>query len=60
MKFIPESLMDDFILEMTATGGVMIVAIGLNLVGITRIRVANLLPGILMVAVIVSILHIVQ
>lgn len=60
MKFIPELLMDNFILEMTATGGVMIVAIGLNLVGITRIRVANLLPGILMVAVIVTVLHIFQ
>ncbi|MCC5891530.1 DUF554 domain-containing protein [Exiguobacterium sp.] len=57
MKFIPETLMDSFILEMTATGGVMIVAIGLNLVGITRIRVANLLPGILMVALVVTVLH---
>lgn len=59
MKFIPETLMDSFILEMTATGGVMIVAIGLNLAGITRIRVANLLPGILMVALVVTVLHIV-
>lgn len=49
--------MDSFILEMTATGGVMIVAIGLNLVGITKIRVANLLPGILVVALIVSVIH---
>ncbi|STO09111.1 MULTISPECIES: DUF554 domain-containing protein [Exiguobacterium] len=59
MKFIPETLMDSFILEMTATGGVMIVAIGLNLAGITRIRVANLLPGILMVALVVTVLHMV-
>ena len=57
MKFIPESLMDSFILEMTATGGVMIAAIGLNLAGITKIRVANLLPGIVIVAVIVTGLH---
>ncbi|WP_215143541.1 DUF554 domain-containing protein [Exiguobacterium qingdaonense] len=57
MKFIPESLMDSFILEMTATGGVMIVAIGLNLIGITKIRVANLLPGILVVGLIVSVIH---
>ncbi|MFO7176647.1 DUF554 family protein [Enterococcus faecium] len=35
----------------------MIVAIGLNLVGITKIRVANLLPGILVVGLIVSIIH---
>jgi len=35
----------------------MIAAIGLNLAGITKIRVANLLPGIVIVAVIVTGLH---
>ncbi|MDQ0220947.1 DUF554 domain-containing protein [Peribacillus cavernae] len=49
-KIVPKVLMDSFILEMTATGGVMIFAIGLNLIGITKIRVANLLPGILVAA----------
>lgn len=56
-KWIPQSLMDSFILELTATGGVMIFAIGLNLIGLTRIRVANLLPGILVTAVLVAITH---
>ena len=42
---------------MTATGGLMIVGIGLNLIGITKIRVANLIPGIFVVAVIVTIVH---
>jgi uncharacterized protein len=46
-KWVPAELMDFFIVEMTATGGVMIFAIGLNMMGLTRIRVANLLPGIL-------------
>lgn len=32
--------------EMTAVGGLLIIAIGLNILGITKIRVANLLPGI--------------
>lgn len=56
-KFVPPSLLEFFISEMTATGGLMIFAIGLNLIGLTKIRVANLVPGILVVSVIVTILH---
>ncbi|TFE01443.1 DUF554 domain-containing protein [Jeotgalibacillus salarius] len=56
-KFVPEVLMDQFIAEMTSAGGIMIFAIGLNLIGITKIRVANLLPGIMIVAAIVTIVH---
>lgn len=54
---IPTALMDSFIQEMTATGGVMILAIGLNIIGITKIRVANLLPGILVTAILVTIMY---
>lgn len=54
---IPTALMDSFILEMTATGGVMILALGLNIIGITKIRVANLLPGILVTAILVTIMY---
>lgn len=57
-KFIPEPLMNQFINEMTATGGIMIVAIGLNLIGLTKIRVGNLLPGIIVVALLVALMHI--
>ncbi|MBD7939587.1 MULTISPECIES: DUF554 domain-containing protein [Cytobacillus] len=53
-KWIPQAWMDSFILEMTATGGLMIFAIGLNLMGLTKIRVANLLPGIFVTALVVS------
>lgn len=56
-RIIPDSLMNSFIVEMTSTGGIMIVAIGLNIAGITKIRVANLLPGILVVAIIVSVIY---
>ncbi|MDF2037038.1 DUF554 domain-containing protein [Cytobacillus oceanisediminis] len=56
-RFVPQLLMDSFIKEMTATGGIMIFAIGLNLTGITKIRVANLLPGILVTGVIVSVVY---
>ncbi|CAM4201703.1 DUF554 domain-containing protein [Lederbergia lenta] len=54
-RLIPKVLMDMFILELTATGGIMIVAIGLNLIGVTKIRVANLLPGLLVVTILVGI-----
>ena len=48
-RLIPSVLMDQFITEMTATGGIMIMALGLNLTGLLKIRVANLLPGIIVV-----------
>lgn len=59
-RLVPQELMDVFILEMTATGGILIFAIGLNLVGLTKVRVANLLPSILVVAVIVTMMYVFQ
>lgn len=58
--YIPDAALDLFIQEMTATGGVMIMAIGLNIAGLTKIRVANLLPGVAIVGVIVMILFVFQ
>lgn len=54
---VPKALMDKFIVEMTATGGIMIFAIGLNLTGLTKIKVANLLPGIVVTGIIVTIIY---
>jgi uncharacterized protein len=56
-QIVPKVLMDQFIIEMTATGGVMIFAIGLNLTGIIKIKVANLLPGIIVVGIIVTLMY---
>jgi uncharacterized membrane protein YqgA involved in biofilm formation len=56
-RFIPKVLMDQFIVEMTAAGGIMIFAIGLNLTGITKIKVANFLPGIVVTGFIVTLLY---
>jgi uncharacterized protein len=53
-RFVPQILMDQFIVEMTATGGIMIFAIGLNLTGLVKIKVANLLPGIIVTGIIVT------
>ncbi|KIL78265.1 DUF554 domain-containing protein [Bacillus badius] len=54
-RFVPKEWMDAFIVEMTAAGGIMILAIGLNLLGLTKIRVANLLPSLVCVGVIITI-----
>lgn len=52
-RYISAETMDLLIAEITATGGVLIIAIGLNLAQIVTIRVANLLPAILVVALLV-------
>lgn len=54
-SLIPSIALDSFILQMTATGGIMIFALGLNMVGLTKIRVANMLPAIVIVGIIVAI-----
>lgn len=54
--FVPDVLLEKFILEMTAVGGVMVVAIGLNILGLTTIRVANLLPALPVLALVIWIL----
>jgi uncharacterized membrane protein YqgA involved in biofilm formation len=54
-NWVPASFLDHFIIEMTATGGLLIVAIGLNLLKLIHIRVANLLPSILTVGIILYI-----
>lgn len=53
-RWIPDQIMDAFIIEMTSAGGIMILAIGLNMLEITKIRVANMLPAILVVAILVA------
>ena len=35
----------------------MILALGLNLMGLTKIRVANLLPGVIVTGIIVAIFY---
>ncbi|MBP1949453.1 DUF554 domain-containing protein [Virgibacillus litoralis] len=48
-KLLPESFLNGLIVELTAVGGLLIVAIGLNLLKIVQIRVGNLLPSLLTV-----------
>jgi uncharacterized membrane protein YqgA involved in biofilm formation len=55
-KNIPEPIFDVIIIELTAVGGVMIIGIGLNILGLPKIRVANLLPA-LVIAVTLAIVY---
>ena len=41
------------VMEMSATGGLMLMAIGINLLGLMKIRAMNMLPG-LVIAVVLS------
>ena len=43
-------LTDSVVTLVTATGGLMIVGLGLNLLGIAKLRVVNMLPGLLVAA----------
>ncbi|WP_347548213.1 DUF554 domain-containing protein [Pseudalkalibacillus hwajinpoensis] len=56
-RFVPQVLLDAFITEITSAGGIMILAIGLNLLGIIKIRVANFLPALLVAAGLVTLVH---
>lgn len=48
--FIAPALSDPVITEMTAVGGVMLIATGMNIIGLTkeRIRVGNMLPALIL------------
>ena len=45
-SFAQEILTDSMIMGMTATGGLLIFAIGLNIIEVTKIKVGNLLPAL--------------
>lgn len=48
-RLLPGDYLQLFIEDMTSTGGLLILAIGLNLLNVTHIRVANLLPSLITV-----------
>jgi len=52
-SFIKPLISDPTLNNITALGGILIAALGLNLLGLTRIRVANLLPGLIIIPFIV-------
>jgi len=55
--FIKPLLTDPMLNNITALGGILIAGLGLNLLGLTHIRVANLLPGLILVPFIMLLLE---
>lgn len=54
-SLIPATLFDALLVEVTAVGGLLILAIGLNLLKLTNIRITNLLPALFVVGVLLYI-----
>lgn len=53
-------LIDRVIADLTSTGGILIIAIGLNLLDIVKIKIGNLLPALLIAVLLVLGFHYVQ
>ncbi|MFC4387790.1 DUF554 domain-containing protein [Gracilibacillus marinus] len=47
-NLVPQQLLEQFISEMTALGGLLIVAIGLNILQVTKFKIGDYLPSILL------------
>ncbi|WP_058309187.1 DUF554 domain-containing protein [Gracilibacillus massiliensis] len=45
-KWLPQQVLDGFINEVTAIGGLLILVIGLNILNITKIKIGDFLPAI--------------
>ncbi|MFD0676829.1 MULTISPECIES: DUF554 domain-containing protein [unclassified Paenibacillus] len=56
-ELIEQTLLNEIITQLTAVGGVLIMGLGLNLLEIRKIHVANLLPSLLIAALGVPIVH---
>lgn len=54
---LPEAIFNELLVEITAVGGLLIIAIGMNILKLTTIRVSNLLPALIVVVAIVYIVY---
>jgi len=54
VQLIPANFMDQLMNEISAIGGLMILGIGLNLLQLTKLRVSNFLPGIIILILFLS------
>ncbi|MBP3964105.1 DUF554 domain-containing protein [Paenibacillus lignilyticus] len=56
-SWMGDQVLDAIILEITSIGGILIMGIGINILNVMRIRVANLLPAIVIGACLVPIMQ---
>ncbi|GAA4724409.1 DUF554 domain-containing protein [Brevibacillus fulvus] len=50
-QFVSQELLDQILVEVTAVGGLMIIGIGINIMELRKVNVANMLPGLLIAAI---------
>lgn len=50
-SLVSQSMLDAILVEVTAVGGIMIVAIGINILELKKINVANMLPALVVAAI---------
>ncbi|MEK3911649.1 DUF554 domain-containing protein [Paenibacillus sp. FSL H7-0331] len=56
-SLVDKAALDEIIMQITAVGGVLIMGIGINLLELRKINVANLLPSVLVAALAVPFVH---
>ncbi|MCG0313705.1 MAG: DUF554 domain-containing protein [Calditerricola sp.] len=57
---VPDAMLQAMVGELTAVGGLLIAGIGINLLGLQRIRVGNLLPALVIAVLSVPVLPVVE
>jgi len=50
-NFVSQETLDAMLVEVTAVGGLMIIAIGINILELKKINVANMLPALVIAAI---------
>lgn len=56
-EYVPDVILTNLITELTAIGGILIIAIGLNILKLIEIRVTNLLPSLFVVVIFIYAQH---
>lgn len=56
-EYVPDIILKNLITELTAIGGILIIAIGLNILKLIEIRVTNLLPSLFVVVIFIYAQH---
>ena len=56
---VPEEILQQVIFQVSATGGVILLAIGMNMMNITKMRVGNMIPAIFVGMIMVYIINII-
>lgn len=58
--FVSQEMLEAIIKEITAVGGILIIGIGINILEIKKINVANLLPAILITVIMVPLIAVIS